>query len=134
MLFISSQKLFWFSRYLNFYHEFLGMWKKRLDQKDQVNFEIHDVTTWLPKNTIHILLNISRIKDNQTMKFNKLTEYPKKNIFFKKIMQKMRRGNQFQTTFYILKNFYIRKKQVVCILILLCFDSLQINIQQKQTV
>ena len=31
--------------------------------------------------TIHKLLNISRIKGNQTMKFGQLIEYPKKNIF-----------------------------------------------------
>ena len=50
MLFISSQKLFSFSRYLSFYHDFLVMQKKRLDQKDKVNFKIHDVTTWLTNN------------------------------------------------------------------------------------
>ena len=33
--------------------------------------------------TIHILLNISWIKGNQTMKFGQLTEYPKRNIFLK---------------------------------------------------
>ena len=31
--------------------------------------------------TIHILLNISRIKGNQTMKLGQLIEYPKKSIF-----------------------------------------------------
>ena len=31
--------------------------------------------------TIHILLNISRIKGNQAVKFVQLIEYPKKNIF-----------------------------------------------------
>ena len=45
--------------------------------------------------TIHILLNISRIKDNQTMKFGQLIEYPKRNILkcSLKIMQKMGQGN-----------------------------------------
>ena len=33
---------------------------------------------------IHIFPNISRSKDNQTMKFNQLTEYNIKNIFLKK--------------------------------------------------
>ena len=38
MLFILSQKLSSFSRYLNFCVEFLAVWKKRLDQKkDKVN-------------------------------------------------------------------------------------------------
>ena len=31
----------------------------------------------------HILLNISQIKGNQTMKFGQLIEYPKRNIFKK---------------------------------------------------
>ena len=38
--------------------------------------------------TIHILLNISRIKGNQTMKFGQLIEYPKRNIFLKKLCRK----------------------------------------------
>ena len=43
-------KLFLFSRYLRFCHDFLVMKKKRLDWKDKVNFEIHDITTWLTNN------------------------------------------------------------------------------------
>ena len=32
-----------------------GHVEKRFDQKDKANFEIHDVTTWLPNNcNIHI--------------------------------------------------------------------------------
>ena len=31
--------------------------------------------------TTHILLNITRIKGNQTMKFDQLIEHPKINIF-----------------------------------------------------
>ena len=60
--------------------------------------------------TIHILLNISRIKDNQTMKFGQLIEYPKRNILkcSLKIMQKMGQGNQFQTAFSFLKRLYIK--------------------------
>ena len=50
MLFIPSQKLFSFSRYLSFRHDFLVMQEKRLDKKDKVNFKIHDVTTWLKNN------------------------------------------------------------------------------------
>ena len=38
------------SRFLTFCLYFLGMQKKRLDQKDKVNFKIYDVTTWLTKN------------------------------------------------------------------------------------
>ena len=39
-----------FSRYLNFCHDFMVMLKKRIDQKDKVNFKIHDVTAWLTNN------------------------------------------------------------------------------------
>ena len=46
IFFNSSQKLFSFSRYLNFWLDFLGMQKKRFDQKDKVNFKIYGVTTW----------------------------------------------------------------------------------------
>ena len=35
---------------LKFYLDFLGMQRKRLDQKGKVNFEIYDVTAWLTKN------------------------------------------------------------------------------------
>ena len=37
---------------------------------------------------IHILPNISRIKDNQTMKFGQLIEYIKKNIFLQTLCRK----------------------------------------------
>ena len=63
--------------------EFFVMYKKRLDWKDKLNFEIYGVTAWLTI-TIHILLNISRIKDNRTMKLGQLMKYNKKNISFKK--------------------------------------------------
>ena len=33
---------------------------------------------------IHILLNISQSKDNQKVKFRKLIEYKKRNIFLQK--------------------------------------------------
>ena len=41
---------------------------------------------------IHTLPNISRSKVNQTMKLDQAIEYNKRNIFKKKIMQKMRPG------------------------------------------
>ena len=40
------------------------------------------------KITIHILINISGIKGNQTMKFDQLTEYDKRNIFIQKFYRK----------------------------------------------
>ena len=42
---------------------------------------------------IHILPNISQSKGNQTMKFSQLLEYNKRNLFFSKIMQKIRQGD-----------------------------------------
>ena len=42
---------------------------------------------------IHILPNISQSKGNQTTKFSQLLEYNKRNLFFSKIMQKMRQGD-----------------------------------------
>ena len=38
--------------------------------------------------TLHILLNISQIKGNQTMKFGQVIEYNKGNIFLKKSCRK----------------------------------------------
>ena len=38
---------------------------------------------------IHILSNISRSKDNQTMKFGQLIEYNMRNIFLKKSCTKL---------------------------------------------
>ena len=55
---------------------------------DQVNFKIHDVTTWFAKITIHILPNISQNKEDQTKKFGQLIKYNK--YFSSKIKQKMR--------------------------------------------
>ena len=37
---------------------------------------------------IHMLVNISQIKGNQTMKFSKLIEYNKRNILFQKLWRK----------------------------------------------
>ena len=87
MFFISSQKLFSFSRYLNFCLDFLVMQKNRLDEKDNYNFEIHNVTAWLTI-TIHILPNISQIEGNQRMKFGHLIEYNKRSILLQKSCRK----------------------------------------------
>ena len=44
--FILPQKIFLFSRYLNFC---LDVWpyRKQLDQKGKINFKFYDVTAWL---------------------------------------------------------------------------------------
>ena len=60
------------------------MWKNGFDWKDKVSFKF--MTSQLDKQiiAIHILLNISRSKGNQTMKFGQLTEYNMRNIFLEK--------------------------------------------------
>ena len=75
MIFISSQKLFSFSRYLDFCLDFLVIQKKRFHQKDKINFKIQDVANLLP--------NISRSKENQAIKFGRLIEYSNRNNLFK---------------------------------------------------
>ena len=66
--------------------KFMVMLKKRLDQKDEINFKIHDVTNWIINNcnTYVILANISKSKGNKTMKFGQLIEYNMRNIFVEK--------------------------------------------------
>ena len=88
MLFISPQNLISFSRYLSFLSRLFGHVKKRLDQKDKVNFKIYDVTTWLTNNC-YIFSNISRCKGNQTMKFGQLIKCNMRNIFLEKSYAKL---------------------------------------------
>ena len=59
MLFISSQKLFSFSKYFKFLSWLFDHVAKRLEKKDHVNFKFYDVTAWLTNNWIHIMTNIS---------------------------------------------------------------------------
>ena len=44
-------------------------------------------------------------------------------------MQKMRQGDQFQTSFYFLKRLYMRKKLAVYSLVSVHFDSPQLDMQ-----
>ena len=66
-----------------FLYSRFGNVEKRLDWKDQVNFRIYDVRTWLTI-AIHILISISRSKANQAMKFGQLIKYNLRNIFREK--------------------------------------------------
>ena len=46
---------------LIFYHDFLVMQKKRLNQKGKVNLKIYDVTTWLTNNfNTHITQHLKK--------------------------------------------------------------------------
>ena len=88
MRFVSPQKLFSFSRYLNFCLGVLVMYQNGLIIKIRLisNF----MTSQPGKQTvvIHILPNISRSKSNQIMKFAQLIEYNMRNIFLEKLHAK----------------------------------------------
>ena len=69
------------------------MQKKRLDQKDKVNFEIYDVTYRLTKNyNTHIAqyLTNQRQLDTEIWLANRTCQ---EKYFFKKVIQKMRQGS-----------------------------------------
>ena len=57
------------------------------------------------------MLNISRIKDNQTMKLGQLIEYPKRNIFLLKLWKKWGRGTSSSQFFVFLKSFILGKRK-----------------------
>ena len=81
MLFYFTSKALFVLNTLNFFSHFLGHVGKRLVWKLKLNSEISDVINWETNTCNHILHNISRNKDNQTMKFGQLREF---NIFFSK--------------------------------------------------
>ena len=49
-VFISSEKLFSFLRYLKFFPDFFCYIEKQLDRKAKVNFKIYGITNWKTKN------------------------------------------------------------------------------------
>ena len=72
---------------------------------------------------IYILPNISQSKGNQTLKFGQLIEHYKRNIFLQRSCGKWVRETSSKLN--------MRWKQLVCSLVLIYFDSLQLAIQQK---
>ena len=58
--------------------------------------------------TIHKSPNISQSKGNRTMEFGRVIEYKIELEFSSRIMQNMRRGDKFQTSFCFLKKLYMR--------------------------
>ena len=72
---------------------------------------------------IYILPNISQSKGNQTLKFGQLIEHYKRNIFLQRSCGKWVREASSKLN--------MRWKQLVCSLVLIYFDSLQLAIQQK---
>ena len=76
---------------------------------------------------MQILLNISRSKCNQAMKFGQSTEYNKRNIFLWKSCRKCGRKTGLKALYEV--------KETACTLIsVVHFDSPELAIQSKQTV
>ena len=67
------------------------------------------------------MANISRNKDNQTMKFDQLIEYNTRNNFFKNHVENKAR-ELVPEVFLFFEKLYIRQKQVVCTLVSIDFD------------
>ena len=61
--------------------------------------------------TINILLDISGIKDYQTMKFGQLIEHNKRNIFHEKPCRKRGRKTSSRLLFVFLKSFILGKSK-----------------------
>ena len=73
-----------FSRYLSFCLDFLVMKKKGSIRKIRLISKLMTSQPGSQRIAIHILVHISRSKDNQTMKFGQLTEYNMRNNFIEK--------------------------------------------------
>ena len=82
---------------------------------------------------IQILLNISRNKSNQAMKFRQLIKYNKGNTSLEKSCRKLGRKTSSRPAFVFLKKLSMSQKQRVCSLPSIYLDSLQLGIQLKQT-
>ena len=71
-----------FCKYLNFCSDFFGRAGKQLDKKAKV-FHLAEILMKIGNKP-----NISRSKDNQTMKFGHLIEYNRRNNLLKKSYKK----------------------------------------------
>ena len=72
--------------------------------------------------TVHILPNISRTKDNQTMTFGQLTGCNERNIFLQKSCRKSDRATSSRFFLLFEKDLY-EKKPVVRTIVSIYFDS-----------
>ena len=88
MFFISSQKLFLFSRCLSFYFDYLVLYQNGFIKKNSLISEFMTSQPGQQTIVIHILPNISRNKGNQTIKFGQLIECNMRNIFLEKLYAK----------------------------------------------
>ena len=125
--FISSWKLFLFSRCLNFFLDFFSCTEHGLIKKDRVNFKIQDVTG--EQNiSIHMLLNTSQSKGNQIMKFGKLKEYNTRNAFLQKSFRKWGSETSPRPLSFLKKELYLKLNPVSCHVVSIYFDSLELDI------
>ena len=84
MTFISPQKLFPFSRYLNFCLDLLVMYQSDLIKKIRLILNFLTSRPGSQAIVMHIFPNISRSEDNETIKFGQLMECNMRNIFLEK--------------------------------------------------
>ena len=88
-IFYFNFNFFLFSRYLKFCPDRFSHVVKQLDGKAiRLILKFMMSSTVKQTITIHIFSNISRCKDNQTMKFGELIEYNVRNIFLQKSCKK----------------------------------------------
>ena len=85
----------------NFFPDFVGDVEKRIDRMARVSFKICEPCIGKLIIIIPILTNISRSKDNQTMKFGQLVEYNMGNIFLRKSYWKWGRKVSFRLLFVL---------------------------------
>ena len=102
--------------------------KKGLIRKIRLISKFMTSQTGSQANTIHILANISRSKGNETMKFDQVIVYRNRKSFFKNHTKKEARRLLRDIILFFKKVLYI-KKQVVCSLVSIYFDSAQLSIQ-----
>ena len=101
---VSFEKLFSFTRYLSFCHDFWSYKKNGLTRKIKLTSKFMTSQPGLQRIAIHILPNISQSKSNQTMNFDQLIEYNKRNVFLQKLCGKWSRETSSQALFIFLKS------------------------------
>ena len=85
-----SLKTLFVVKVFEFSSSLFGHIEKRLDKKAKVIFKNCDVINWETNYyKIHILLNISRSKGNQTMEFGQLIGYNMRNNFLEQPLAKL---------------------------------------------
>ena len=88
---------------------------KRRNKKAKVNFKIYDVIISKKIIAIQILPNISRSKNNQTIRFGQLIEYNMRKIYFEELYTKCGAGTSSRPSSYLCINSL--KIHIVCTLL-----------------